>query len=310
MKTPQLSYPQLSEALGTTAEVFLKREDLHNYGSHKGRSIPLMIKKYFDIGQRNFVISSSGNAALAALLYTENHNKNNSGDPIKLQIFVGKKIDQGKLSNLSPQGGSALGGNLNSFVNIDQVDNPKQQAFKLDKNGTHKLLRQSTDDSALEGYTELAEELNHIDNLSAIFIPTSSGTTAQALGKAFEKLKNKPQIHIVQTDFCHPIVESISVIPAKAGIQSSIIKVDRSIAGAIVDKIAHRKNQVVETIKQSNGSGWIVSDEEIKQAMNLVKKTCSIDISPNSSLSVAGLKKAINNEWKWNGPVVCLITGQ
>jgi len=297
MKTPQLPYSELATQLGVS-EVYLKREDDHPYGSHKGRSIPLMMKKYLDDGHHDFVISSSGNAALAAILFTANHNKNNPTEQIKLQIFVGKNIDQNKLNSLKSTL-SSLGEGQGEVV---QTDRPKQTAFQLDKAGKTKNLRQSTDDTALIGYHELAEELNKIENLQAIFIPTSSGTTAQGLGEAFQKLKEHPQIHIVQTDFCHPIAKSFS--------KKMATNTSSSFASAIVDKIAHRKNQVIKIINQSNGSSWIVSDEEIKSAMDLVKKTCQVNISPNSALSIAGLKKAAESGWKWNGPVVCLITGK
>src|SRR3990167_2253444 len=99
MKTPQQSYPSLAAALGVP-ELYLKREDLHHFGSHKGRSIPLMIKNYHKDGRRDFVISSSGNAALAAILFVRDHNKNNTGDPIRLTVFVGKHIEPKKLIKL------------------------------------------------------------------------------------------------------------------------------------------------------------------------------------------------------------------
>ena len=62
-------------------------------------------------------------------------------------------------------------------------------------------------------------------------------------------------------------------------------------------------------IKKSNGSGWVASDEEIKNAITLIEETCEILISPNSALSVAGLQKALSKGSKFEGPVVCLITG-
>lgn len=298
MKTIQTPFPQLAKAIGLDCELYFKREDLHKYGSHKGRSIPAMIKKYFkDDNITNFVISSSGNAALAAIYAVEAHNKNNPNN-IKLTVFVGKKIDPKKLKLLTAT--------INDpNVTLQQVERPKQQAFQVDKSGGAEFLRQSTDDLALQGYYELAEELNKIPNLQAIFIPTSSGTTAQALGEAFANLEQNPQIHVVQTDFCHPIAEEFN----GSGMTNASLS-QGSIASAIVDKIAHRKDKVISVIKDSHGSGWIVNDEEIKQARQITRETTKIDISPNSALSVAGVKKAIENGWQWDGVVVCLITGR
>ena len=294
MKTPQQSYQNLAAALGVK-EIYLKREDQHKYGSHKGRSIPLMIKKYVKEGQTNFVISSSGNAALAAVEAIQSHNRNND-NKLRLTVFVGQNINEEKLKKL-------IGLIEDPLIKLEQNENPKQSAFLIDKDGQAKNLRQSTDDAALEGYFELAEELDKIPNLSAIFIPTSSGTTAQAVGEAFGKLSQKPQIHIVQTTVCHPIVSGIEDLRFK--IEDS----DNSIADAIVDKIAHRKEKVLEVIKNSQGSGWVVNNTEIEKAIKLVRDNCEIIISPNSALSVAGLIKAKQNNWEIDGAAVCLITG-
>ena len=283
MKTVQQSYPELAAAFGVP-EVYLKREDQHKYGSHKGRSIPLMIKKYAKEGHANFVISSSGNAALAAIYAVRAHNYNNP-QAIKLTVYIGKNINPEKLKII-------LAVIDDANIKLEQVDKPKQKAFQVDKKEGIKMLRQSTDDTALEGYFELADELSKIPNLQAVFIPTSSGTTAQGLGEAFAKLKINPQIHIVQTTACHPIADEIR--DKRYEIQDT----NQSIADAIVDKIAHRKEKVLEIIKNSHGSGWIADDEEIKDAIKLVEDACNILISPNSALSIVGLKKAVENGFR------------
>lgn len=300
MKTPQSSFPELATAIGVP-ELWLKREDLHHFGSHKGRSIPYMIDHYWHKEDlRHFVISSSGNAALAAALHTKHHNSNNPEKIISLRIFVGTKIPTEKLNKLIKL--------ADQQIIIEQVENPRQAAFQLDASGASKLLRQSTDDLALKGYKELAEELNNIPNLQVIFIPTSSGTTAQALGEAFENLEQKPEIHVVQTKAVHPIADSFQTVMCPTH-GKFVPDPETSIAGAIVDKVANRKFPVVEAVLKSKGNGWIVSDEEIQAGIKLVKEKTQIDISPNSALSVSGLSAAIMSGKKFTGAIVCLITG-
>ena len=300
MKTPQVSFPELATALGVS-ELWLKREDLHHFGSHKGRSIPFMIDHYWHKENIfNFVISSSGNAALAGALHVQHHNENNPDKKITLKIFVGNKIPAEKLQKLTEL--------VDEHITIEQVANPRQAAFQIDASGTAKLIRQSTDDLALKGYKELAEELNHIPNLQAIFIPTSSGTTAQALGEAFQHLEQKPQIHIVQTKAVHPIADSFqSVMCPTHG--KYVADPESSIAGAIVDKIANRKFPVVDAILKSNGKGWIVTDSEIEFAQKTVKDTINLDISPNSALAIAGISEAKLSGHQFSGAIVALITG-
>ena len=297
MKTPQTEVPALARALGLTIPVYLKREDLHQYGSHKGRSIPLMIKTYAKDGIREFVISSSGNAALAAIRIIAQHNKNNPSKKINLTIFVGKNILNDKLNTLEQDVRS-----LKSEVQLIQVPRPKQTALQYEKEHGAKLLRQSTDDLALAGYKELADELNKIKNLQAIFIPASSGTTAQAMGEAFQTLGQDPQIHIVQSQACHPIVDYVRNT-------KETLSISPSIASAIVDRVAHRKEAVANIIVRSKGGAWMVSDDEIREAIKLVKQTTSVNISPNSALSIAGLKKAVVSGFSFSAPVVCLVTG-
>lgn len=291
MQTPQTQAKNLAAVLGLNVDLYLKREDLHPYGSHKGRSIPLMIQKHQKEGWESFCLSSSGNAALAAVYTVEELNKKNPTLPVKLYIFVGQHIDPKKLERLQQVAGN------DKNIKIEMVDAPKRTAFQMDKDFKAKNLRQSTDDTALLGYETLADELDEIKNLSAIFIPTSSGTTAQALYQEFLTLDSIPQIHIVQTPACHPIVKNTEPTGPSG-------------ATAIVDKVAFRKEAVQEAIQKTKGNGWIATDEDIAEIKKLVKETENIDISSNSALSIAGLKLALQKNWQFDGPVACLITGE
>lgn len=294
MKTPQTIYPELAKAIGIN-ELYLKREDLHPYGSHKGRSLPIMIKKYIKQGMRDFVISSSGNAALASLHAIEQYNQNNPGKFAKLKIFVGNHVEYHKLDTLKQ--------NLSDInITIEQHERPKQQAFLLGKEPGIIYLRQSTDDLALVGYAELAQELLKIPELTAVFIPTSSGTTAQAIAETFLDTSTLPSVNIVQTRACNPMAKQFD---------KSTHEVGKSAAGAIVDQVAHRKDLVVNNITQTFGSGYIASEEEIAQAVDLIKKHTNIsNITANGALGVAGVLKAKKLNKTFNGAVCCVITGK
>jgi threonine dehydratase len=302
MKTPQIPVPELAEQLGLTTELWLKREDLHHYSSHKGRSIPLMITEYFKKqGFKKFAISSSGNAALAAITAIQTHNKSKPNDPLSLIIFVGQKIDQNKLSSLKQT-------IADQHITIEQTDNPKQAAVKASQEADVKLLRQSSDDLALRGYAELSKELAKIENLSAVFIPTSSGTTAQGLDLGFKLSNLKVEIHVVQTPNCHPIVDTIYNKQGK-----DIVHTDDttpSLASSIVDNVGLRKEKVAEAVIESSGNGWIITNEEINNILELTKKTLHFPISATSALSLAALSQAVKNNRTFSGPVVCLITGK
>lgn len=292
MITPQKEYPELAKAL-TIDKLILKREDLHPYGSHKGRSIPVMIDIYEKQGISHFAISSSGNAALAAALYVGKLNTTRSKEKkISLEVLVGRHITTKKLRKLEQF--------KSDLIKITMHDRPIQTLFNLTKDGTVKGLRQSTDDNALIGYKSLGQELSEITDLETVFIGTSSGTTAEALAEYFKKENRKVEIHLVQTSSCHPIASYFINDP---------INEEQSIADAIVDHSATRKDALIKLLENNGGSGWIASNDQIKAAEELVRKHAGFEISNNSALSVAGLMQAVYTGRTWGGSVVCLVCG-
>lgn len=282
MVTPQEHVPELARELGLKNEVYFKREDLHPYGSHKGRSIPHMIDEKVAGGARHFVISSSGNAALAAGIHIKKLNR--EGNDLTLEIFAGKNINSHKLKKLEDLNGNG--------VLFSVQERPLQTLFARTQDHSIHSLRQSSDDSALLGYRELASELLKIKKLSTVFIGTSSGTTAQALAEHMSGV----EIHIVQTSSCHPMADVFV---------ENYSSTEKSLADAIVDTTAIRKDWVTSLV----AGGSIASNEEIVAAEEIVKKTTGISISPNSALSVVGLMQATYTGKEFAGNIVCMICG-
>jgi threonine synthase len=316
MITPLENYPELAKAIGL-ADLYFKREDLHPYGSHKGRSIPVMIDQYVAKGSKEFVISSSGNAALAAALHVKKLNgdyarlgesfstiplaglrggttppKRADQYPISLSIFVGHHIAPHKLEKLK-----AL---ADDNIRVLIKERPLQALTVASQEGATSL-RQSTDDSALVGYEALARELSLTKGIGAIFIGTSSGTTAQALATYFDQNKLPIQVHIVQTSSCHPIADGIETYDGEN---------EDSIADAIVDRTAMRKAKLVSLIKKTGGNAWVATNDGIVTAREMVEKNTGLNISTNSALSVVGAMQAVYRGWEIDGAVVCMICGE
>ena len=314
--TPHHPYPELALALAPESAIpalYFKREDLHPLGSHKGRSIPVMIDKALGEGVTEFVISSSGNAALAAARYVKKLNASRTGmngqpDPIILDILIGERIAPHKRDKLD-----AL---KDTSIRVSAHERPLQVLFSRTKTRDQlkdgekevRALRQSTDDTALVGYESLARELLDIPDLRAVFIGTSSGTTADALARFFKKASadnssKQIEIHIVQTTSCHPIADAFNE-DIVTGNDSEV-----SIADAIVDHTSFRKTKLVPLIEATGGSGWIATNESISTAIDLTRMHTGLLISPNSALSVAGLMNATLTGRTWDGAVACMICG-
>lgn len=290
--TPLESYPKLAAKIGF-ATLYFKREDLHPYGSHKGRSLPPMIDHYHTQGDRRFAISSSGNAALAATLHIAQL------PDASLDVFVGNHISEKKLNKIRTAIASAQTENL---IRILRKERPLQALMQATQEGM-RSLRQSTDDIALIGYESLAEELiasSKKDPIGAVFIGTSSGTTAQALAAYFSKNKSPIQVHIVQTSSCHPMAETFEAYDGPD---------ELSIADAIVDQVAQRKTKLIPLIESTGGTGWIATNDDISAAQNFTREQTGLEISTNSALSVAGAMRAAYTGHEIDGAVVCLVCG-
>lgn len=298
--TPHEKYPALAKAIGLK-ELYLKREDLHPYGSHKGRSVPVMIDKYRAEGDRHFAISSSGNAALAAAIHVHfvNDRVKSENDMIELDIFVGNHVAPHKLAKvkeLAEKDGPSKG-----KIRVLAKERPVQALTQAIEEGA-RSLRQSMDDSALIGYESLSAEIADISKgKGAVFIGTSSGTTAQALASYFLEKKLPIQVHIIQTSSCHPIALAFDSFETFN---------ERSIADAIVDITAHRKEALVPLIKETGGRGWCASNENIRTAQSLVSKHAGLDISTNSALSVVGAMQAAYMGYEFEGPAICVVCGE
>jgi len=125
-------------------------------------------------------------------------------------------------------------------------------------------------------------------------------------GDSTRKLQNDgaklPQLHIVQTTKVHPIASDFD---------KDFTSTKTSIASAIVDRVAHRKDQVINAVKESGGWGWVVGDEEIENSRLQIADLMGIkDISAESAMSLAGLKKAITHTHELREPIVLIFSGK
>jgi threonine dehydratase len=294
MVTPQTEHPEIAMEAGVP-RLFFKREDLHPYGSHKGRSIPVMIDIYAAEGSRDFAITGSGNAALAAVRHIVKRNLEiqKEQDKLSLEVILGERVNPEKRQRIMDEA-------VDGQVTVTEHPRPLQALFAAVKGHRTKSLRQSTDDYALVGYESLAAELSHTPDLAAVFIPASSGTAAQAIAEYFIKHTVAAQVHFVQTGARHPLSETFDAL-SEGGV---------SLADAIVDIVAHRKDALIEKVKKTGGRGWTVDNAAIERAQRLIKERAEIDASGNGALALAGLLRARSKGAEFKGAVVCVITGR
>lgn len=262
--------------------IYFKCEYLNLSGSVKDRGISFQVEKLRQSDAKSAVISSSGNAAISAAYYCQ-------AAGIDLQVFVSPKVNQAKLKILEKLG-----------CKVTKTVKPISAAIKYGKENKSANLRQSTDPNATFGYEAIAGELEkQISNIDAIFLPVSSGTTLVGIASGFAKIGYLPSFHLVQTEAVHPLASLFDhkFTPRK-----------KSLADAIVAKFTPREDEILEIINKSKGFGWVISDEEMRNAKQWLLSH-DLNCSYEGAAALASLRKAEKSGFKYNKPV-CLLTGK
>ncbi len=254
--------------LHTYDGMMFKREDHNLSGSIKDRGMSTQIKQAILEGHTNFVLSSSGNAAIsAAYICRQKH--------LNLVAFVSQHINRSKLQRLRDFG-----------IDLRVVDQPLTDSLKFAEETGAFHLRQATSQTAVEGYARIASELlQQMPELAqaqssdiGIFVPVSSGTSLIGMYQSFAK----PEFHAVQTAAIHPIAGEFD---------TNFRRKARSLADAIVPPLdPPRKKAVIDAIRKTNGGGWVISDQEILEADSWLQQH-DIHTSYEGALALAGYRK-------------------
>lgn len=303
--TPLTVYEPQFQSIGIE-NIKFKREDLNPTGSHKDRSLLYQISSHFQNGSRSFVIASSGNSLISAAYILKDSPE------LTMKVFLSKKISTRKLQRLSKILGQRVlepndSTSQQSFnrISITFTSKPLSEAIQFANKTESVLLRGSTDPYALQGFKTIAYELaEQAAQAKEIFIPTSSATTAYGIHLGYKDLLAQgtitkiPALHIVQSEAVNPIARDFDKV---------FNREKTSLIDSIVDRVAHRKAEILDAIKATEGSGWVVNDQECLKIQDMLNRN-GINTSIEGAMTVAAVKKAIENKHPINDPI-CIITG-
>ena len=258
---------------------YLKREDQNITGSAKDRAIVLQIA---NLKKNNFtkaVISSTGNAAISAAYFCQQNE-------IDLTIFLSDKVSPKKLEILKKYPSEII-----------LVKKPISQAIKFSKKNHAYLLRQSTDPVALNGYSQIGQEIiEELPQTTSVFIPIGSGTTLLGIS---QNLPSSVKIFGAQ---------SAANCPISKNFDKNFIPETRLITDALSVKFIPQKNKIINAIKKSDGFAFTIQNESIISADQFLESK-NIITSLEGSLAYAAFKKAKQNNFDVGDFPVILLTG-
>lgn len=269
--------------------VYLKREDCNPTGSSKSRGVVWQVYALLQKDQSQAVISSSGNAAIAAAHYADLAG-------VHLHAFIAPTITDKKRAKLE---------STKAIIHVSEDPIRDAQAFA----GEHRIpyIRQSEDPIAPKGFESLAGELlsqletNKIKIADcSIFFPVSSATTFVGFYRGLQSLDltSFPQLHVVQTQAVHPIASQFD---------RAFTRKARSVVGGIVARETAREQEALEAIEKTHGAGWVPLEDQVHKAQTwLINHKCNTSIE--AALSLAGLWKAQNVKFPLNKCHIIIAT--
>lgn len=273
--------------IGST-KIFLKREDKNPTGSWKDRASAFKISKLKSLKAKSAVISSSGNAAISYLTYSQLYPE------LSLDVIVSNKnINLNKLEKIKK---------LVSGTNhkLHEVSKAKKLRAQLTATKSSVSLSSAVDDDVLVGYWSLGFEIASLINKEIrakvpFFAPVSSGAALvgliQGLSMRIESEAWIPSVYVCQTSNVHPVVEFNTEKLSEP-----------SLADAITDKSCLRSFQIQKIIAETSGGAFAISNDELIQS-----KKIKTDLSYTSSLSISGLTRYLQSNN--TQAAICIASG-
>ncbi len=271
-------------------EIWFKHEDFNPTGSVKSRGLVWQIYYLLQDKIKTAVISSSGNAAIAASYYAQKAG-------IQIISFVPNSIPAEKLNRLKEY-----------CDDVIVTEKASEKAEIYAKTNNLRLIRQSMDLHAREGFQGLALELSaqmHSESIDlsncSIFFPVSSGTTVTGFYQGIQNnLLSIPQIHIAQTEAVNLIAKEFD---------QQFTPMARSIAKGIVasKKENTYSEDVIRLVNETHGSGWVVCDQQINNALTWLLDH-NIKASVEGALALAGIWKAQDQKFQLKQYALVILT--
>ena len=276
--------------------VYLKLEYLFPTGSFKDRGASVLVSKMTELGVKEAIEDSSGNAGCAIAAYC-------ARGKIDCHIYVPERAPVEKLTQIGTYGSS-----------IERIPGDRETvaaaALKAAEKGYY--ASHSWNPFFLQGTKTFAFEV--CEQFSwrapdALILPVGNGTLLLGAFMGFKDLlaggiiDRIPRLIGVQAAACRPLFQmfkgDLSDIPA--------ITQGGTIAEGIAVSKPIRGGQIIEAIRESKGDIISVSESHILESLRMMGRI-GYYIEPTSAVAIAGAKEYIKGASRGE-PIVIPLTG-
>lgn len=282
--TPLLPAMHLAASLGLE-RVYLKDEGLNPTGSFKARGMAVALSRAAELGIREVVVPTAGNAGGAMAAYAARAG---------LQAHVVLPADAHPAYRAEAERAGAQ-----VYCVDGLIDRAGQEAARLARERGAFNLATLREPYRVEGKKtmgfELAEEFDW-DLPEAIVYPAGGGTGLVGLAKAFDELQalgwidaRRPRLYAVQAEGCAPLVRAIETGADRieawpmASTRAEGLRVPRPYAD----------RAVLRAVRQSGGTAVSVGEKDLMQTAGQVTRLEGVSLCLEGGAAVAGLRHLV-----------------
>ena len=300
--TPLIKAEKLGQKLGLN-NLYIKNDSVNPTFSFKDRPAGIAVSKAKEFGLSAVGCASTGNLASATAAHAAK-----GGFPC--YVFAPSDIEHAKIAQALAYG--------SQFIAVDGTyDDANRIAAQIGDSKGIGIVNINMRSYYVEGSKtlayEVAEQLGW-QTPDQLIIPVGSGAMLNAICKGFEELQtisllnnvSEMHVHAAQPVGCAPIVEAF-----KKG-SSEVIPVENpdTIAKSLAIGDPGDGRYVLKRLKQYRGYAEESNNKEILDAILLLAKTEGIFTEPAGGVSVAVLKKMVEDgKIDKNDKTICYVTG-
>ena len=278
--TPSVRLPAIAKRMWIGA-LYAKLEFMNPTGSFKDRGTAVMMSVAAEMGAREVVEDSSGNAGASVAAYAARAG-------VRAHIFAPASAPAAKLGQIAVYGARAhlVEGNRQDVTDA-AVDFAREGGFVYASHNLSPYFLEGTKTFAYEIAREFGGEL-----LQHIVIPVGNGSLLIGAHKGFGELQRAgvigamPRLHAVQARAVMPLVAAyIGAVLAPA--------VKPTIAGGIAVASPPRLRQSLRALWDTGGSAVAVSEGQIRRWHALLAREEGVFGEPTSAAAFAGLEALV-----------------
>lgn len=285
---PVIPVPRLGRSIGFDY-LFVKDESGNPTGSFKARGLAVAVSKAVELGIRDFVIPTAGNAGGALAAYAARARASAHvympGDApranqLEVRLFGAELVlVEGLISDAGRQAAAAA--KAHRWFDVSTFKEP----YRLEGKKTM-------------GY-ELAEQF-HGELPDVIVYPTGGGTGLVGMWKAFAEMEamgwigsKRPRMVVVQAAGCAPVVRAIEAGSERVEpwLAAETAAAGLRVPGPFADRM------ILRAVRESGGTAVAVSDMEIFAAQAEMASMEGLLAAPEGAATWAGLKHLARQGW-------------